>query len=225
MTYKILIVEDDPVIRQQLQLLLAGSGYQVETAGDAAAALARMQTFVPHLVVLDIGLPGASGFELCSQIRAFSQTPIVFVTSSNTDQDELTSILLGGDAFITKPYRPAILLAKIAALLRRAYPDAGEESLCWKGAVLHPESGRLDYQGQTVELTRNEQRILQVLFANKGKVVSRETLMQRLWETDLFVDTNTLTVNMTRLRRKLANLGAAGLIATRKGVGYLAEDI
>ena len=99
MTYKILIVEDDPVIRQQLQLLLAGSGYQVETAGDAAAALARMQTFVPHLVVLDIGLPGASGFELCSQIRAFSQAPIVFVTSSNTDQDELTSILLGGRRF------------------------------------------------------------------------------------------------------------------------------
>ena len=221
MQYKILMVEDDPVIREQLQLLLAGSGYQVETAGDAAAALVRMQTFGPHLVVLDIGLPGASGFELCSQIRAFSQAPIVFVTSSNTDQDELTSILLGGDAFVTKPYRPAILLAKIAALLRRAYPDAGEESLCWKGVALHPESGRLDFQGRTVELTRNEQKILWYLFRHAGTICARADLVDFLWDNQLYIDDNALSVHISRIREKLASIGLTGFIQTKHRQGYL----
>ena len=149
-----------------------------------------MQSFAPHLVVLDIGLPGASGFELCSQIRAFSQAPIVFVTSSNTDQDELTSILLGGDAFITKPYRPAILLAKIAALLRRAYPDAGEESLCWKGAVA-------------------------------GTICARADLVDFLWDNQLYIDDNALSVHVSRIREKLASIGLTGFIQTKHRQGYL----
>ena len=220
MPYKILVVEDDPVIRQQLQLLLAGSGYQVEAAGDAPAALDRMKTFAPQLVLLDIGLPGASGLELCAQIRGFSQVPIVFVTSSHADLDELNSILLGGDAFLTKPYNPAILMAKIAALLRRAYPAAGEDILCWKGAVLHPESGKLEYQGRAVELTKNEQKILCYLFRHPGSICPRADLIDALWDDQLYIDDNALSVHMSRIREKLSSIGLEGFIQTKHRQGY-----
>lgn len=221
MPYKILIVEDDPVIRQQLQLLLSGSCYETGAVTDFGAALSQLKAFAPHLILLDIGLPGASGFELCSQIRAFSQVPIVFVTSSNTDLDELNSILLGGDAFITKPYHPAILLAKIASLLRRAYPAAGEDALCWKEAVLHPESGRLEYQGQTVELTRNEQKILYYLFRHAGTICSRADLVDFLWDNQLYIDDNALSVHISRIREKLGSIGLTDFIQTKHRQGYL----
>lgn len=220
MPYKILVVEDDPVIRQQLQLLLAGSGYQVEAAGDAPAALDQMKTFAPQLVLLDIGLPGASGLELCAQIRGFSQVPIVFVTSSHADLDELNSILLGGDAFLTKPYNPAILLAKIAALLRRAYPAAAEETLCWKDALLHLESGALEYRGRTVELTRNEQKILYYLFRHAGTICARADLVDFLWDNQLYIDDNALSVHVSRIRDKLASIGLTDFIQTKHRQGY-----
>lgn len=220
MPYKILVVEDDPVIRQQLQLLLAGSGYQVEAAGDAPAALDRMKTFAPQLVLLDIGLPGASGLELCARIRGFSQVPIVFVTSSHTDLDELNSILLGGDAFLTKPYNPAILLAKIAALLRRAYSAAAEETLCWKDVLLHLESGALEYRGRTVELTRNEQKILYYLFRHAGTICARADLVDFLWDNQLYIDDNALSVHVSRIRDKLASIGLTDFIQTKHRQGY-----
>lgn len=220
MPYKIFVVEDDPVIREQLLTLLTGSGYQTTAVIDFSAVIHRIKTFGPHLVLLDIGLPGASGFELCAQIRSFSQIPIVFVTSSNTDLDELNSILLGGDAFITKPYNPVILLAKIAALLRRAYPVAGADALCWKGAVLHPESGKLEYQGRAVELTKNEQKILCYLFRHAGNICPRADLIDALWDDQLYIDDNALSVYMSRIREKLSSIGLEDFIQTKHRQGY-----
>lgn len=145
MNFKILIVEDDPTIQTQLKNLLTGNGYQTEAVTDFPNTIEYVHTFQPHLAILDIKLPGNDGFSICSQIRAFSHMPIIFVTSSNTDMDELNSIMLGGDAFITKPYNPAILLAKISSLLNKAYLSGQQEILTWKGAALHLEGSFLEY--------------------------------------------------------------------------------
>ncbi len=145
----------------------------------------KFQAFAPHLVLLDIKLPGNSGFEICSQIRSFSDIPIVFVTGSNTDMDELNSIMLGGDAFITKPYHTAILLAKIASLLRRAYGSGQSETLTWNGAVLHLESSFIEYNGQKADLTKNELKILYYLFKNAGKICPRGDIVDFLWDNQL----------------------------------------
>lgn len=161
MKEKILIIEDDPMIQIQLKNLLTGNGYEVEAVTDFTNPVEHFRVFAPHLVLLDIKLPGSSGFEICTQIRAFSDLPIIFVTSSNTDMDELNSIMLGGDAFITKPYNPAILLAKIASLLRKAGASSqAAEVLIWNGAELHLESSTIAYDGEEVELTKNEVKVL-----------------------------------------------------------------
>lgn len=167
--YRIMILEDDLTIQNQLRVLLSGNGYEVDTVNDFSRVMEKFKAFAPHLVLLDIKLPGNNGFEICSQIRSFSDIPIVFVTSSNTDMDELNSIMLGGDAFITKPYNTAILLAKITSLLRRAYASGQSEMLTWNGAVLHLESSFIEYNGQKAELTKNELKILYYLFKNAEK--------------------------------------------------------
>ena len=148
MKEKILIIEDDFTIQTQLKTLLYGNGYEVFAVTDFSQTIEQLKEAAPHLVILDIKLPGNNGFEICSQIRTFSDIPIVFVTSSNTDMDELNSIMLGGDAFITKPYNPAILLAKIAALLKKAYRSSQTEIYMWKEATLHLESSMIEYKGQ-----------------------------------------------------------------------------
>ena len=155
MKSKILIIEDDPIIQTELVTLLDGNGYEASAATDFTSVIQTVKTFQPHLVLLDIKLPQTNGFTLCSQIRSFSNVPIIFVTSCTTDMDELNSIMLGGDAFITKPYNTAILLAKIASLLKRAYPAATQSDLSYQGAVLHLDSGKLEYTGQHVDLTKN----------------------------------------------------------------------
>ena len=180
----------------------------------------QLKAFAPHLVLLDIKLPGNSGFEICSQIRTFSQIPIIFVTSSSTDMDELNSILTGGDAFITKPYNIAILLAKIAALLRRAYGSVQAEVLTWNDADLHLEGGFLEYKGQKADLTKNELKILYYLFKNAGKICPRSDIVDFLWDNQLYVDDNALSVNMTRIREKLDSIGLKGFIKTKHRQGY-----
>mgnify|MGYP000796308363 FL=1 len=161
MKQRILIVEDDLTIQTQLKNLLSGNGYEVGVVSDFSKVIEQVKTFAPHLVLLDIKLPGSNGFDICSQIRALSDLPIIFVTSSNTDMDELNSIMLGGDAFITKPYNTAILLAKIASLLRKRTAAAQtSEILVWNSATLHLESGTIEYGGQKLELTKNESKIL-----------------------------------------------------------------
>ncbi len=220
MKRKILIVEDDCTIRTQLKNLLTGNGYEAEAVTDFTDTVRIVKEYAPHLVLLDIKLPGNSGFEICSQIRIFSDMPIIFVTGSNTDMDELCSIMLGGDAFITKPYNTAILLAKIASLLKRAYASGQGEVFTWKGAVLHLESSLIENEGQKAELTKNEVKILYYLFKNAGKICSRNDIVDFLWDNQLYVDDNALSVNVARIREKLAGIGLTDFIKTKHRQGY-----
>lgn len=218
--YKIMIVEDDPIIRNELQILFEGNGYEVVTPDNFSFIPSLVKQEGPHLILLDIKLPQANGFSICSQIRSFSDIPIVFVTSSNTDMDELNSIMLGGDAYITKPYNTAILLAKIASLLRRAYAYEQTEVLSWSGADLHLESSFIEYNGQKANLTKNELKILYYLFKNAGKICPRSDIVDFLWDNQLYVDDNALSVNMTRIREKLAGIGLTNFIKTKHRQGY-----
>lgn len=220
MKQKILIVEDEPLIRNELNTLLQSNGYETAAPEEFSDVIGQLKAEQPHLLLLDIKLPGTSGFSLCTQIRTFSQVPIIFVTSCNTDMDELNSIMLGGDAFITKPYHTAILLAKIASLLKRAYPVQQSEQMVCRGAVLRLESGSMDYNGQSVELTKNELKILYYLFKNAGKICARGELVEFLWDNQLYVDDNALSVNINRIREKLAGIGLTDFIKTRHRQGY-----
>ena len=217
---KIFIVEDDFTIQAQLKTLLSGNGYEVFAVTDFSQTIQQIKAFVPHLVILDIKLPGNNGFEICSEIRTFSDIPIVFVTSSNTDMDELNSIMLGGDAFITKPYNTAILLAKIAALLKRAYPSPQTEFFTWNGVTLYLESSVIEYKEQKAELTKNELKILYYLFKNAGKICSRNDIVDFLWDHQLYVDDNALSVNVARIRDKLNKIGLTDFVKTKHRQGY-----
>lgn len=219
-TYKILIIEDNPVIQKELETLLKGNNYAVVSVKDFSNITGIFKTEKPHLVLLDIKLPNESGFSVCSQIRSISNVPIIFVTSCNTDMDELNSIMLGGDAFITKPYNTAILLAKIAALIRRVYASGQGETLLWNGATLHLESSLLEYQGQKAELTKNELKILYYLFKNAGKICPRNDVVDFLWDNQLYIDDNALSVNITRIRNKLEDIGLHNFIRTKHRQGY-----
>ena len=220
MNRKILIVEDEPLIRNELTILLQSNGYETAAPDEFSDVTGQIKAEQPHLILLDIKLPGTSGFSLCTQIRTFSEVPIIFVTSCNTDMDELNSIMLGGDAFITKPYNTAILLAKIASLLRRAYPVQQSEQMACGGAVLRLESSSLDYNGQSVELNKNELKILYYLFKNAGKICARGDLVEFLWDNQLYVDDNALSVNINRIREKLAGIGLTDFIKTKHRQGY-----
>ena len=221
MKYRILIIEDDSVIQTQLRNLLAGNGYEAETINDFPVAMEQVECFAPHLILLDIKLPGNDGFTVCSQIRTFSNVPIIFVTSCNTDMDELNSIMLGGDAFVTKPYNTAILLAKIASLLKRAYPVAGQEALSCNGITLHLESGKIEYAGRQTDLTKNELKILYYLFKHAGTICMRADIVEYLWDNQLYVDDNALSVNINRIRDKLSAIGVTGFIKTKHRQGYI----
>ena len=207
MIYRILVVEDDPTIQRELVTLLQGDGYQAEAVTDFSAVVSTVRDRQPHLILLDIQLPGQSGCALCSQIRAFSNVPILFVTSSSSDMDELSSLLLGGDGFVTKPYHTAILLARIAALLKRAYPHQPDPALTWRGATLH--------------LDRSQLKILAYLFRHAGTICARGDLVSYLWDNQVYVDDNALSVNIGRIREKLAGIGLTGFIQTKHRQGYL----
>lgn len=220
-TYKILIIEDDPVIKSELQILLRGNGYAVIAVEDFSSIVQTAKAEDPHLILLDIKLPQGNGFSVCSQIRTFSEVPIIFVTSCNTDMDELNSIMLGGDAFITKPYNTAILLAKIASLLKKAYQAAEREILVHGNAALHLDSSKIEYNGKFVELTKNEQKILYYLFKHAGAICSRADLIDFLWDNQLYVDDNALSVNINRIRDKLSAIGLCDFIKTKHRQGYM----
>ena len=229
MNRKILIIEDDPIIRSELTALLKGSGYEVsaitdfstDSSTEESVVVPEIKSIHPHLILLDIKLPGISGFTLCSQIRSFSNVPIIFVTSCNTDMDELNSIMLGGDAFITKPYNSAILLAKIASLLKRAYPDNGLETISSHGAVLHLDRSKIEYAGHEADLTKNELKILYYLFTHAGRICARTDIVEYLWDNRLYVDDNALSVNINRIRDKLSAIGLTDFIKTKHRQGYL----
>ena len=222
--YRILIVEDDMGIAHAMQKQITMWGMEVRCATDFQNILGEFSEFEPHLVLLDIILPFYGGYHWCSEIRKISKVPIIFISSASDNMNIVMAMNMGGDDFIAKPFDLNVLMAKLQAILRRTY-DFGNASdtLEHRGAILNLADASMTYRGERIELTKNDYRILQSLLENKGKVVSRDTLMQKLWETDSFVDENTLTVNITRLRKKLADAGLADFITTKKGLGYLIE--
>ena len=222
--YRILVVEDDFSMAQVLQQELTRWGYGVRLVEDFQAVIPSFVDYDPHLVLLDIMLPFYNGYHWCSEIRKLSNVPVVFLSSASDNMNIVMAMNMGGDDFIPKPFDLEVLSAKIQALLRRTYDfGAAAPLLGAGGAVLDTGDNTLSYQGQKLELSRNEYRMLQVLLEQRGHTVSRDTLMRKLWETDSFVDENTLTVNMARLRRRLEGVGLTDFIRTRKGLGYLIE--
>ncbi|MDY2769297.1 MAG: response regulator transcription factor [Eubacteriales bacterium] len=221
---KIFIVEDDRGIAEAVASQAERWAFDVRIASDFRDVAGEVAQFQPHIVLMDIGLPFFSGYYWCSEIRKTSRVPIIFLSSAADNMNIVMAMNMGGDDFIAKPFDMSVLMAKIQALLRRTYDFAQPSPLlAHRGAVLDAGSGALKYEGKTIELTRNEFRILLALMEKRGNVVSREKLMERLWETDSFVDENTLTVNVNRLRKKLDAAGLTGFIATRFGVGYIIE--
>lgn len=222
--YKILIVEDDATIAGVLSSHLAKWGFQVQTVEDFHTVLDQFLRFDPQLVILDVTLPCFNGYHWCGEIRKLSKVPILFLSSAADNMNILMAINLGADDYISKPFDLEIVLAKVQALLRRSYDFQGRTAILeHRGALLNLSDATLTFQEQKIDLTKNEFRILQVLMENKGAVVSRDVIMKRLWENDSFVDDNTLTVNVTRLRRKLEEAGLPDFIVTKKGIGYLVK--
>ena len=219
--HKILLVEDDEVIRQQVKKILEQWEYEVVLVEDFMEVLSLFVKEEPLLVLMDIGLPLFNGYHWCQEIRKVSKVPIMFLSSRDQAMDIVMAINMGGDDFVTKPFDQNVLLAKIQGLLRRSYEFGKDQSLLeYMGVILNLKAMDLVYQGEVVSLTKNEFQILQVLFERSGNIVSREDLMKELWNSDFFIDDNTLSVNVARLRKKLEAVGLKDFIETKKGVGY-----
>lgn len=222
--HKILIVEDDKIIAKAIKSHLETWGCKAECAADFENVLSAFVDYDPQLVLLDIALPFFNGYYWCSEIRKISSVPVIFISSASDSMNIVMAVNMGGDDFIAKPFDLEVLTAKVQAMLRRSYDFTGKTSLLeHKGAILNTSDASLTYNGARIELTKNDFRILQTLMENKGQTVSRDALMIKLWETDSYVDENTLTVNITRLRRKLESAGLDEFIITKKGIGYLVE--
>ena len=222
--YKLLIVEDDAGIAAAIKAQAEAWAMSCRVIEDFRGVMREFAEFQPHLVLMDISLPFFNGYHWCAEIRRVSKTPIIFISSASDNMNIVMAMNMGGDDFIAKPFDMAVLMAKVQALLRRSYDFAASAPLIeHKGAILNLGDGTLTYQGAVIPLSKNEYRILLSLMENKGRVVSREKLMERLWETYSFIDENTLTVNVGRLRRKLEAAGLKDFIATKIGVGYIVE--
>jgi two-component system response regulator protein BraR/BceR len=222
--YRIFIVEDDPVIAEAMRAHLAKWDFDARAAGNFRDVMAEFSAFQPHLTLMDITLPFFSGYHWCAQIRRVSKTPVMFVSSASDNMNIVMAVNMGGDDFIAKPFDLEVLSAKVQAMLRRSYDYVGMDGLIeCRGAILNTHDQTLTYRDARVELTRNEYRILEVLLENKGGVVGREALMARLWETDSYVDENTLAVNVARLRKKLDAAGLEDMIVTKRKEGYMAK--
>lgn len=222
--YKILIVEDDLIIAKTVKNHIKSWGFEVECVNDFKDVLATFVSYNPQLVLLDIALPFFNGYHWCSEIRKVSKVPIIFISSASDNMNIVMAMNMGGDDFIAKPFDLNVLTAKVQALLRRTYDFTGQTNLLeHKGLILNISDSTLNFNDRKIELSKNENKIMQILLENKGKAVSRDTIMTRLWETDSYIDDNTLTVNITRLRKKLQEAGLSNFIATKKGVGYMVE--
>lgn len=225
MKYKILIVEDDLIISREMQKHLTAWGFQVEAVDDFNNIIAQFVNFDPHLLILDISLPFYNGYFWCSEIRKISKIPIIFLSSTSDNMNIIMAMNMGGDDFIAKPFDLAVLSAKVQAIIRRAYSFQGKANILeCKGVILNLSNASMEVEGEKVDLTKNEFRILQILFENKGETVSREAIMKHLWDGDCFIDDNTLAVNIARLRKKLETLSLNNLITTKKGIGYIVEE-
>jgi two component transcriptional regulator, winged helix family len=221
---KILVVEDDHQIQQELVLLLQRNGFEAQALTSFESVPQQIIAAHPDLVLLDLNLPGIDGQQICREVRQLSNVPIIVVTSRNTDLDELMVLSLGADDFIAKPYNTQILLMHITSVLRRANSDVTTGTkLSHAGVTLDSSSCKVSANQKSVELTKNELRILSLLMQNVGTVVSRQRIQEELWQSDEFVDDNTLTVNISHLRNTLASIGVEDFVMTRRGLGYVIE--
>ena len=219
---KIIIVEDDEIIREELQSFLGRYGYEVVAPRELENIVEFILKENSDLVLLDINLPIYDGYYICREIRKKSEVPIIIVTSRDSDMDELMSMNLGADDFVTKPYNTQILLARIAALLKRSNNKTTSNNILnYKNFQLNLSNAKITCENKEAELTKNEVKILSYLMNHQGQIVSRDLLMEYLWSTDYFVDDSTLTVNITRLRKKLEEIGIENVIETRRGLGYI----
>ena len=219
---KILIVEDDEKLRNELKIFLQKNGYEVEVLETFKNTIEDILKINPNLVLLDINLPNIDGEYICKEVRKSSDVPIIMITSRNNEMDELISINYGADDYITKPYNIQILLAKIAALLRRTDLSAGtSDKIDAKDFIINTSNSTIEKQGKIIELTKNEYKILKYLVQNREKIVSREEIMDCLWETESFIDDNTMTENITMLRKNLEEINIKELLETRRGQGYI----
>lgn len=223
--YRLLIIEDDKGIAEAIKTQAEMWGIQAHTLTNFRSVMSEFAKVDPHIVLLDISLPFFNGYHWCSEIRKVSKVPIIFISSASDNMNMIMAMNMGADDFIAKPFDQSLLIAKLQAMLRRTYDfSASVPVLEHRGALLHTGEQSLIYGDEKISLSKNEYRILLVLMENKGRVVSREKLMEQLWETDCFVDENTLSVNVNRLRKRLESAGLDEFIKTKFGVGYLIED-
>lgn len=222
--YKLLIIEDDTGIAYAIKTQAEMWNLEVSIVENFRNVLQEFVQFQPHIVLLDIGLPFFDGYHWCGEIRKISNVPIIFISSASDNMNIVMAVNMGADDFIAKPFDQSVLMAKVQAILRRTYDfSSNVPVLEHRGAFLNTGDNTLTYNNKKIELTKNEYRIMLCLMENKGKVVSREKFMEKLWETDSFVDENTLTVNINRLRKKLDAAGLENFIKTKFGVGYIIE--
>lgn len=219
--YRITIVEDDHLIRDELKQFLEKYDFECTVIDEFKDIVNEVLSGQPDVILLDINLPVYDGYHICRELRKTSDTPIMILTSRASDMDELMGINMGADDFITKPFNPQILLARIEAIIKRTYVLNKSDCLVFNGLKLDSSQSRAYYLDESVELTKNENRILKTLMENKNRIVGRDEIMQVLWQTDEFVDDNTLTVNINRLRTKLKSIGATDFIKTMRGQGYI----
>lgn len=217
---KIIIVEDDENIREELKKFLISYGFEIYAPDRFDNIICDILSSDSHLVLLDINLPMYDGYYICREIRKKSDIPVIIVTSRNTDPDELMSINSGADDFISKPYNTQILLARITSLLKRAYKTTPSQKFEVNGVCLNVSNGTINYNEKSCELTKNEYKILQLLMKDQGKIISRTEIMNMLWQSEEFIDENTLTVNVNRLRNKLSEIGINDFVKTKRGQGY-----
>lgn len=222
--YKVLIVEDDEVIANSLAKVLSQWNYEVKVVTGFKDVMNDFIEFNPHLVLLDISLPYFNGYHWCQEMRKLSQIPIIFISSMSDNMNIVMAMNMGGDDFIAKPFDLTVMVAKIQALLRRSYSFSGTLNVIeHQGVILNLNDATVEYEQIKIELTKNEFKILQLLLENKSKIVSRDEMMECLWLSDSFIDDNTLTVNITRLRKRLNEIGIENFIKTKKGIGYMVE--
>ncbi|MPW27170.1 response regulator [Alkalibaculum sp. M08DMB] len=220
--YKILIIEDDLLIAKSLKKHLCKWDYEVEYVTDFKQVLEQFIEYNPQLVLLDISLPFFSGYHWCTEIRKISKVPIIFISSASDNMNIVMAITMGGDDFLAKPFDLSVITAKVQALVRRSYAFQGQVNVMeHNGVILNLSDATLNYQDKRINLTKNDFKILQILMENSGQVIGRDMIMTRLWESDSFIDDNTLTVNVTRLRKKLEEAGLSNFITTKKGIGYM----
>ncbi len=222
--HKILIVEDDEIIKNSIKQYIETWGLNATYVEDFKNVVGTFVTYDPQLVLLDISLPFFNGYHWCSELRKISKVPIIFISSASDNINIVMAMNMGADDFIAKPFDLNVLMAKVQALLRRTYDFGMTGHLIeHRGAIFNCSDNSLEYQGERIELTKNEDKILNLMLENKGKIMSRDVIMTRLWESDSFIDDNTLTVNVTRLRKKLDAVGLENFIHTKKGIGYIVE--